>query len=269
MVRGSAAPDVEEDALYAEERQEAIATLVTERGRVSVADLASAFEVTTETVRRDLDSLERSGVVRRVHGGAVPFSLRSGRERSLAERLGSNAEHKAAIARRALDLIPSDSGSILLDGGTTTNLLATMLPHDTNLSVVTNSVPAAGTLAGVSGIRLELLGGRVRGTTQACVGVDTVRALSKLHVDVAFIGTNGVSPTAGFTTPDPDEAAVKHAMLSAAQHVVILADSTKTQRDYLVRFAEVPDVDTLISDPNFDPRLLGALQEAGVEVLLG
>lgn len=255
--------------MYAEERQEAIATLVTQRGRVSVADLASTFDVTTETVRRDLDSLERAAVLRRVHGGAVPFAVGSGRERNLVERLGSHAEAKAAIARRALDLLPGDNGSVLLDGGTTTQLLAALLPHNAHLSVVTNSVPAAAVLAGVSGIRLDLLGGRVRGTTQACVGLTTASALELLRVDVAFIGTNGLSMEAGLTTPDPDEAAVKRAMVSAASRVVVLADSSKTQRDYLVRFADITQIDAIVTDSQIDQQLLGRLREAGVEVLLG
>ncbi len=255
--------------MYAEERHEAIAALVSQRGRASVSDLAGIFDVTTETVRRDLDTLERSGLVRRVHGGAVPAAALSSRERSLAERHETRAKHKERIAKAALALLPDTGGSVLLDGGTTTARLAARLPLDLDLTVVTNSLPVAYTLSGVSGLRLEMLGGRLRGTTQACVGDETVRALGRLRVDVAFLGTNGLSLEGGLTTPDFDEAAVKSAMVACARRTVLVADSSKAEHDYLVRFAPLSAIDVLVTDDEFAQDLLGPIEAAGVEVLLG
>jgi len=186
--------------MYAEERQQAIARLVTQRGRMSVNQLAREYDVTTETVRRDLSTLERMGLVRRVHGGVVPPASLSLIEAGLRERDQVNTESKGRIARAALDQLPPAGGTILLDAGTTTSRLASLLPPDHALTVITHGVPIAARLAGQRHIDLRLLPGRVRRTTQAAVGADTVAALSHLRVDVAFVGTNGITAEHGFTT---------------------------------------------------------------------
>ena len=254
--------------MYAEERQHAIAGLVVDRGRVSVTGVAEQFGVTTETVRRDLAVLERAGVLRRVHGGAVPAAALTLVETALAERHATHAEAKRKIAAAALDLLPARGGSLLLDGGSTTAALAEVLPTDRGLLVATNSVPIAARLATTPGITLHVLGGRVRGLTQTAVGDSTVRALADLRVDVVFLGTNGITPGHGLTTPDEAEAAVKRAMVRAGQRVVVLADSSKLGREHLVRFAALDDVDVVVTDGGADPAVVERLADAGVEVLV-
>lgn len=254
--------------MYAEERQQDIARLVTQRGRMSVNQLAREYEVTTETVRRDLSALERMGLVRRVHGGVVPPSSLSLIEAGLRERDQVNTERKERIARAALDHLPPQGGTILLDAGTTTSRLAGLLPPEHELVVVTHAVPIAARLAGQRQVELRLLPGRVRRTTQAAVGADTVEALSHLRVDVAFLGTNGVTTEHGFTTPDPDEAAVKRALIASGGRVVALADASKFGVETAVRFATPGEIDVLITDadaPSADRR---ALVETGIEVVV-
>src|SRR3954471_5944203 len=133
----------EASVLYPEERQQAIAALVADRGRVSVTAVADQFGVTTETVRRDLAVLERAGMLRRVHGGAVPAGALTLVETGLGERHGTRTEAKRKIAAAALDLLPGMDGSLVLDGGSTTAALAEALPTDRRLYVATNSVPIA------------------------------------------------------------------------------------------------------------------------------
>ena len=123
--------------MYAAERQQRILDEARENGRVEVAALAEQLDVTPETVRRDLTALERQGVVRRVHGGAMPLE-NLGFEPRLDVRRERYIAEKQRIAKAALDLVP-DSGTVLLDAGTTTQLLAEQLPHDRELTVVTNS----------------------------------------------------------------------------------------------------------------------------------
>jgi DeoR family transcriptional regulator, fructose operon transcriptional repressor len=254
--------------MYAAERQEAIASLVRRRGRVAVAEVADSFGVTTETVRRDLDLLERHGLLRRVHGGAVPTSALTVIEHGVAERDGTRTAQKDRIASAALALLPPLGGSVLIDAGTTTGRLARLLPTDRRLVVVTNAVPVAATLAGVRGVRLHLLGGRVRGTTQATVGEETLRSLADLSVDVAFLGTNGLSVPAGLSTPDPEEAAVKRAMTRSGQRVVVLADSSKLGRTHLVRFAPLERVDVLVTDEGLDDTVARELAHREIEVVI-
>jgi DeoR family fructose operon transcriptional repressor len=254
--------------VYAEERQQAIAGLVTQRGRVAVTAVAEHFGVTTETVRRDLALLERAGMVRRVHGGAVPVGTLTVVEPGLSERRGTRIEAKRRIATAALTLLPGASGSVVLDGGSTTAALADVLPGDRSLVAVTNSVPIAARLAGSAGITLHVLGGRVRGITQTSVGESTVAALTDLRADVVFVGTNGITAGHGFSTPDEAEAAVKRAMTRAGQRVVVLGDSSKLGREHLVRFAAVEDVDVLVTDDEADPAVVAELEHSGIEVLV-
>jgi DeoR family fructose operon transcriptional repressor len=254
--------------LYPEERQYAIATLVAERGRVAVTAVAEQFGVTSETVRRDLAVLERAGMLRRVHGGAVPAGALTLVEPGLGERHSTRSDAKRAIATAAFDLLPGPDGSIVLDGGTTTAALAELLPADRRLLAVTSSVPIAARLSAAPGVALHVLGGRVRGVTQCAVGETTVRGLADLRVDVAFLGSNGITRTHGFTTPDDAEASTKRAMVRAGQRVVVLADSSKLGREHLVRFAAVEDVDVLVTDAGADPEVVAELEKAGVEVVL-
>ena len=238
--------------MYAEERQQAMAELVTTRGRLSVTDIATEFEVTTETVRRDLSALERMGLVRRVHGGAVPTTSLTAIESGLGERDSANADQKERIARAALDLLPPAGSTVLVDAGSTTQRLAGLLPRDHRLVVVTHAVPVAARLAGMPQIELHLLPGRVRPTTQAAVGAETVAALADLRADMAFIGTNGISVRHGLSTPDSEEAATKRAMVAGAQQVVVLADASKVGREATIRFSRLDEVDVLVTDGALD-----------------
>ncbi|WP_336081015.1 DeoR/GlpR family DNA-binding transcription regulator [Nocardia sp. SSK8] len=254
--------------MYAEERQQAIAALVGQRGRVSVAELAEQYGVTTETVRRDLAVLDRLGVIRRVHGGAVGAGALTTIEVGTAERDSTRAAEKDRIAELAQRFLPASGGSVLFDAGTTTARVAAALATDLDLVAVTHSLPIATRLTGFPGVRLHLLGGRVRGVTQAAVGAETLRLLGELRVDVAVVGTNALTVRHGLSTPDPEEAAVKRAMIAAADRVVVVADASKIGREDFVRFGAVDDIDVLITDTDLPEAAHRDLAAAGLEVVL-
>ncbi|GAA4344415.1 DeoR/GlpR family DNA-binding transcription regulator [Microbacterium rhizosphaerae] len=260
--------------MYATERQKLVEQLLARQGRVAVVELAGRFDVTTETVRRDLDALERQGALVRVHGGAVLPERASTTELTLVERAERRSDDKQAIARRALDVLPEGfSGSIYVDAGTTTAAVAELLParlaaiHG-RADVVTHSLTVASALAGDPDVSLTLIGGRVRGVTAAAVGASTVAAIEGLRPDISFVGTNGVSADFGLSTPDPDEAAVKRAIVRSARRVVVVADSSKQDRDLLTGFASLYEVDVLVTDAAPEPALAHALAAADVEVSL-
>jgi len=252
--------------MYPEERQRWIVERARSVGRVEVTAIAEELKVTTETVRRDLTALERHGILRRVHGGAIPIE-RLGFEPELAARDAVLTEEKERIALLALAELPEE-GSILLDAGTTTARLADALPADRELVVVTNSLPIAMSLSVRPNITVLMIGGRVRGRTQASVDAWALQALANTFVDVAFIGANGISPERGLTTPDTTESAVKRAMIRAARRAVVLADHTKIGQDHLSRFAELDEIDTLITDSGLDAQLADELRAQGPRVLL-
>jgi len=253
--------------LYLEERHQAIAKLVADRGRVSVAELAEHFDVTTETVRRDFATLERLKLLRRVHGGAVSIHSLTMLEAQLPERDLVHASEKERIAHAALRLLPSDQCTIILDAGSTTARFAELLPTSTQWTVITNAVPIAAILAPLPHVELQLLPGRVRSATQAAVGHATVMALHELRADLAFVGTNGITLSHGLSTPDPEEAATKRAMVQAAQRVVALADASKIGQERTVRFAELSEIDVLVTDDCADPADTLLFETAGLEVI--
>ncbi|MGH2698161.1 MAG: DeoR/GlpR family DNA-binding transcription regulator [Actinomycetota bacterium] len=251
--------------MYAAERQQRILEQARGRGRVDVADLAGSLSVTGETIRRDLTALERHGLLRRVHGGAIPLD-RLGFEPGLATRDAVMTAEKERIAKAALEELPTE-GSILLDAGTTTARLAEALSADRDLTVVTNSLPIAMKLSTRPNLTMLFLGGRVRGRTLAAVDIWALRALEETFVDVAFMGTNGFSVERGLTTPDPTEAAVKRAMIGAARRAVVLADHSKFGNDNLMRFGSLRDVETLITDTGLDEELVSEIGGTGVRVV--
>ncbi|WP_399926207.1 DeoR/GlpR family DNA-binding transcription regulator [Streptomyces kanamyceticus] len=250
--------------MYAPERQQEILRLARDGGRVDVLSLAEEFKVTAETIRRDLKALDRAGLVRRVHGGAIPAG-RLDFEPDLAEREGTAADEKDRIARAALAELPAE-GSVVLDAGSTVARLAAALPLESTLTVVTHSLPTAARLADHPGIQLHLIGGRVRQRTRAAVDAWALRAYGEIRADVLFLAANGFSAEAGLTTPDLAEAAVKRAAVAAARRVVLLADSTKHGQEHFARFGDLTDVDLLITDTGLAPEDAAAIERAGTEV---
>lgn len=256
--------------MYAEERRRQIASLTAVEGRVNVTELSQRFEVTAETIRRDLAVLDQDGVVHRVHGGAVATQSFQTAEFSLDARSRSAQPAKSAIARAALDFLPEPGGSLFLDSGTTINAMASLIgdrASQSRWSIVTNSLPSALDLASKNAPDVQLLGGSVRAITQAVVGDTALRALALLRADVAFIGTNALTLDHGLSTADSQEAAVKAAMVTNAHKVVVLCDSTKLGNDYLVSFATTSDIDVLITDDNAPSSILDALRAREIEVV--
>ena len=252
--------------MYAPERHQQILETARANGRVEVAGLARDLAVTPETVRRDLSALERRGVLRRVHGGAIPVE-RLGIEPGIADREGHSAGQKDRIARAALDELP-DGGSIIIDAGTTTVRFAQLLPTDRELTVVTHSIPVAHALITRPNISLHLLGGVVRPRTLAAVGEWTRAQVAELFVDVAFMGTNGLSVERGMTTPDIAEASVKKALIASARRTVLLADHTKFGREDFAQVAPLSQIDTVITDLELDVELAEDVENAGPRMVI-
>ncbi|KOT98408.1 MULTISPECIES: DeoR/GlpR family DNA-binding transcription regulator [Streptomyces] len=251
--------------MYAPERQQEILRLARDGGRVDVVSLAEEFQVTAETIRRDLKALDRAGLLRRVHGGAIPAG-RLDFEPDLAERESTAADEKDRIARAALAELPAE-GTMILDAGSTVARMAAAIPRETSLTVVTHSLPIAARLADHPGIQLHIVGGRVRHRTRAAVDAWALRAYGEIRADVAVVAANGFSVEHGLTTPDLAEAAVKRAALTAARRVVLLADSSKFAQEHFARFGALDDVDLLITDTGLTPEDAGDIERAGTEVV--
>ncbi|PRQ10562.1 D-beta-D-heptose 1-phosphate adenosyltransferase [Corynebacterium sp. 13CS0277] len=256
--------------LTVRERRSHIADHIATVGHGSVAVLAERYQVTPETIRRDLSYLEQQGKVSRVHGGAVSLGSNAAEETSYWHNEHAHAEQKLAIARAAAALLPEGTASILLDAGTTTGALAeALIPLHAGhrWTVVTNSLPAGATLAAAGMTGVNLIGGTIKAYTQAVVGEQATEAIRQLRADFAFIGTNGISTHHGMSTPDPAEAAVKRAMVQHSQTTVVLADSSKFDQDYLVTFAEFEDIDILVTDDGLPTDYQHFLESHNIKVV--
>lgn len=252
--------------MYAAERHLAILEIARADGRVEVAALARRLDVTPATVRRDLSEMERKGLLRRAHGGAIPID-RFAVEPAVADREAVNIVEKNRIASAALALLPT-AGSVFFDAGTSTARLAALLPDDCELTVITHSIPIAAVLAEKPGVDLHVVGGHVRTRTLAAVGGWAADVIRTLRPDVAFLGTNGIHPVRGLSTPDVEEARVKAAIIRAARRSVVLADASKFGREDLAVVAGLDEIDTLVTNLGADAESLAGIREAGVEVIV-
>jgi DeoR/GlpR family transcriptional regulator of sugar metabolism len=248
----------------APERLEKIAQLLRDRHVVRVKELCQIMGVSPATVRRDLTEMESRGLIRKVHGGAVPASPRLS-EPLFDDKAAVRTREKQRISKMALELLtPNDT--VFLDGGSTVLALATHLVNMDELTVVTNSLRVAGALSG-AGPRVVVIGGELRNLSQTFVGPLTGPMIGKLHVDIAFMGTIGIDIKKGLTTTDPREAYTKEQVIKSAQHVVLLADSSKIGAVSFVGFAEVADIGTFITDTGAAKRDLQAIRKENVTVV--
>lgn len=249
----------------APERLEKLREILRRDGVSRLDDLCRTLGVSAATMRRDLDILETHGSIRRVHGGAV--SLDSRLEEPLFDNKTSiAAKEKLRIAEAAAAMV-TPGNTLFLDGGSTVLLLARMLADRTDITVVTNSLRAAIELSG-RGPRLIVTGGQLRRLSETMVGPLSVVLLDQLRVDRAYMGTIGLSLNEGLTTTDPDEAFIKHQVLSRASEVIVLADHTKIGKVSFSNFGAITDVDTLVTDGKADTAVVNALRKHEVRVVL-
>lgn len=246
-------------------RQHEIYILALAEGAVDVADLARRFSVTTETIRRDLSHMQRRQLVRRVHGGAVLVE-RVTHEPMVDARDRVNADEKRRIATVAAAQAP-ESGSIIIDSGSTGQSLAEVLRVDADVHVVTNSLKTGLTLSR-RGLRdLTVLGGTVRTNTFAMIDTSARAALLDVAVDVAFIGCDGLSFQRGLTTPYRDEQAMKRAMMASADRVVAIVDESKFGNNQMFSFAGLDEIDVLVTDTRVDDDTIALFDDHTLEVI--
>jgi DeoR/GlpR family transcriptional regulator of sugar metabolism len=211
---------------------------------VYVATLADELDVATETIRRDLKSLADRRLVKRVHGGAIPLES-AAFESSVEFRSRVDLFQKRRIAAAAAHMLHG-AETVYLDEGFTPRLVAENIA-DAELTVVTSSLLAAEVLADSPGVTVLLLGGRMRGRTLATVDHWALGMLGQLSIDLAFLGTNGITPDDGLTTPDPAVAAVKHRAVERSRRRVLLAAHSKFGITSFCRFAEVSDFEAIVT----------------------
>lgn len=250
-------------------RKADLAAFVAESGQVTVAALSEHFGVSIDTVRRDLDQLDREGVVIRTHGGAV--SVEGQRtDRGLDVRLRMQIAEKEAIAKLAAGLV-ADGSVIMLNAGTTTLAVANALRDHRELTIATNNLRIPAEISPKVFRDLYVFGGAVRTITQATTGPVAFTMTAggpevDIQCDLALIAVGAVADS-GYSTSNLGDAAMMADMMQRAQRTAILADSTKMGRRLFAQVATLERADYLVTDTAPPPELADALAEAGVEVV--
>jgi DeoR/GlpR family transcriptional regulator of sugar metabolism len=257
------------DDVFASERQEHIARMVEEHGRVRVSELAERFGVSAVTIRKDLLALEGDGRLIRAHGGAI---AREGRrpESSFDVRERLNRAAKDQIGRAAAEMV-SDGESIAFDASTTALAVARHLKSRggwINLTVITNGLRIAGELAGYPGITVVMPGGFVRWEALSVVGQIGNGLFEQVNVQKAFLGAAGFTLESGLSDATEEEAQIKRLMAGAATEVIAIVDSSKWGRAAFATFCRTADVTAVVADSTAPVAMTTALQERGVDLRL-
>jgi DeoR/GlpR family transcriptional regulator of sugar metabolism len=259
------ATSIQVDTLNPVRRRERIAEYVLGRDSVSAKELSSTFDVSLMTIHRDLDELERQGVLRKIRGGATPQPS-SLFESSVRFRRVTALREKEAVARYALTLVEPGQ-SVLLDDSTTSLALARLLPQRAPITMITNFLETINVLRGRPGVRLIALGGDYLERHDALVGLLCVNAIASLHADVVFLSTSAVSN--GHALHQEQEiVSVKRAMLRSASRSILLIDHSKLDKVALHRLAPLREFDLVVVDSGVSSRQLAELRESPVEVVV-
>jgi DeoR family fructose operon transcriptional repressor len=252
-------------------RKADLSTYVSEMGQVTVAMLADRFDVSTDTIRRDLDQLHDEGVLIRTHGGAVSLETVPHRDAGLNVRLRLQTHEKERIGELAAGLV-TDGSVIIINAGTTTLSVARHLKNHRDLTIATNNLLMPSEVSPKVFRELYVFGGAVRTITQATTGpvrFQTARTGRDLDIrcDLALIAVGAVSVDAGYSTSNLSEGEMMGEMIDRAARVAILADSSKFGRSLFARVAELERADYFVTDAPPPPDLAAALRAGEVSIL--
>ena len=246
-----------------EERLQIILKMLETDQRVSSVQLAEILNVSDDTIRRDLNELAENGLLKKVHGGAIP---KSPSPYKLSERINIAHEEKLILANKAQQFF-RDGQVILMDNGSTNMAVARLMSPDLKATVFTTSIPIAQILCEHPHIDLFLLGGRVFKDAQNTYGTEVIELLSKIRADIFLLGVCGMHHQIGVTIPDWGESVVKRKMVEVSEKVVALitADKLNTAESYVV--CSYKEIDIMLTDDTINKSQLVDYQGLGVDVL--
>ncbi|MNJ54253.1 Glucitol operon repressor [compost metagenome] len=232
--------------------------------RVLVSELSQKFNVTEETIRRDLEKLEKEGIVTRTYGGAITNS-HTNEDLPFTTRNATNSEIKRQIAAKALNLI-NDGDTLMIDPSSTSLELMKLLHQRKNITVITSSIHILQELIS-SGINIISTGGALRARSMSLVGTSAQETVMKYNVDKVILSCKALSLDKGIMDSNEPECELKKTMLQQAGKALLLADHSKFDKTAFVKLMEFEDIDVLITDQEPEPVWMDMLTENSVEVL--
>jgi len=250
--------------MLAIERRRLILSALDVEGSVLVSDLEKRFAVSNQTIRRDFEKLEKQGLVKKTHGGAVPAESLSA-EQPYKMRTDINKAQKLIIAEKIAKLVEA-SENIILDASSTCVMVAKKLRKKANLTIISNSVEILAECAAFENLNLISTGGALRGSSMSLVGQGAVQSLKKFTVDKAIVSCKGLDLTKGIMESSLDEAEMKKAMVNSARQVILVADSSKFNRMAFAKSLDFKDIHCVVSD-NIPGEWIEFFQENNINYL--
>lgn len=239
--------------MLANQRREKILELICEDGHAKVLNLSRIFKVTEVTIRQDLERLEKEGLIRREHGGAVLVDIGAGVRNITLQNQKNNMPEKMAIARRAVSFI-KNGDTIILDSGSTTTEIAKLITDFQDITVITNALNIALILGAYPNINLVVTGGEFKAPTLSLTGQKAADFFYNLNVDKLFLATAGITLKSGLTYPSISDICVKRAMIESANEVYLVADSSKIGLNSFASLGALSLINLLITDSNITER---------------
>lgn len=247
------------------ERQNTILTLAREHGRVDVDELSTAFKVSPQTIRKDLNELCDRQLLQRVHGGAIVGSGIENVSYEARRLLAPGA--KKAIGKKAAELIP-DNSSLLINIGTTTEQVAHALAGHRGLLVITNNINAVEIMKNFLGVELIIAGGQVRRSDGGIVGDAAVDFINQFKADYAVIGVSAIDADGSLLDYDFREVRVAQAIIRNARHIILVTDAMKLERNAPIRIGHISQIDTIVIDTPLPKELQAICNENDVNVVV-
>ena len=251
--------------MLAIERRNAILAKLATDGKVIVSDLSTEFNVTEETIRRDLEKLDKEGLAKKTYGGAIVLDSH-GADLPFNVRKRVNANLKENIAQKIADLI-RDGDSIILDSSTTAISVTKYIKNRENLTLITNSVEILLELSDKSGWKILSTGGKLKNGSLALVGASAEQMIRDYHVHIAVCSSKGIDMNMGISDSNEEDATMKKAIFSSADRKILAIDSTKFNRRSFVKVFSVSDVDTVVTDEKPSDEWIEFFEKNQVELI--
>lgn len=251
--------------MYANERYDQIMAILKVKKKVTVEKLVKELYVSPATVRRDLDAMQKRGLLKRTHGGAILF-YSSNEESSLFVREEIMKKEKHEICEKCADLIKSNQ-SIFIDSSSTVSHLIPLLNQFKMLTLVTNGLSSALLLKSNTNFRVYIPGGFIQSQSNSVLGSSTANQLSNLYVDLCIISCAGFDIHRGITEASIEQADVKRVMIKNATRTILLVDSSKFEKTFISKICDVSEIDTIITDKGISQEYVDEIQKLGIHLI--
>ena len=248
------------------DRHKKIYDYILKNKNATVNELANICEVAPMTIRRDLDKMEKDGLITRVFGGAM-IDISMVKEVDYADKEKSFIEEKVKIAKEAVNLV-NDNYIVILDAGTTCMEIAKQLVHKNNLKIITTDILIAAYLMKYENLEVYCTGGRVQTNVGNCIDTYTIDFLSNINADICFVGASAINQNLELSTFIPDKGRVKQAMIDASMHKVLVTDNSKFNKRSFTKIRNLKDFEAVISDKGLEEELVKKMKNEGINIKL-